>query len=532
MTASTSPDIATRYERRDQEPSGGISRQDSERDRDRLLYSSAFRRLNGVTQVTAAGEIGLFHNRLTHSLKVGQTARKIGAALRHLCKEDPKIEASCRRFGGAHPSKDQGSPAVDGWVLEAAGMAHDLGHPPFGHIGEAALQRIVSDNPNEMEGGPAVGGRRISALPVIDPGFHLKDGFEGNAQSFRIVTRLAFGSYAVEGVGTGLGLNLTKATLSALCKYPWTRNPMPQGVDPSKEKWGAYESETDMLDWCMSGIRGEPRVGRNGQFEYRSIEAQAMDWADDITYAVHDLEDFCRAGLIPLDDLTSSGQRESVKDFWRYCKPKLLKNPHIAKNVADGRLNLDACLEKARQDLQGAQGTGLPKREGREVLRKWAANRIEHWTGPATVSVDAKNGILDIDDISLVEVEILKKLTWFFVIDRPALASAQRGQAKVLRELFSWLVSWSEESYPGLEDKAKVFASVRRRNYTHGGLPARFLDYLDIAFSFDTYREPRKNIARATLDYISSLTEHQVLDLHARLGGATEAPMLDGWFTV
>jgi dGTPase len=411
-------------------------------------------------------------------------------------------------------------------------MAHDLGHPPFGHVGEAALQLIVSDTPNEIQAGVAAGSRTISPPVPIDTGYHLTDSFEGNAQTFRIVTRLSFGSYA-SGDGTHLGLNLTKASLSALSKYPWTRSHTPDGVDRSKNKWGAYDADADILEWCMEGIRGtEPRVGRTGRFEYRSIEAQAMDWADDITYAVHDLEDFCRAGLIPLDDLTSSVEGPAVADFWRYCKPRLLKDAYVSHLVSEGRLNLEECFNKVRRDLKGAQGAGLPGRRGRELLREWAVNRIEHWTGPSTISVDSKNGLIDIDEISLIDVEILKKLTWFFVIDRPALASAQRGQVKVLRELFSWLVSWAGESYPGLEEKAKVFGQVRRQNYTHGGLPARYLDFLDIAFSFESYPEPRKNVARATLDYIASLTERQVLDLHSRLSGAAQAPMLDGWFTV
>jgi dGTPase len=517
-----------RFERFEAEVSKGVvSRGSPERDRDRILYSSAFRRLNGVTQVAAAGEVGLFHNRLTHSLKVAQTARKIGATLDHLGRKDESALRALQTFGGGGRPKggDPKAPSVDPWVLETAGLGHDLGHPPFGHIGEKALQKAISDKRNVTDGPSG-----LSLEPRIADGFALDDGFEGNAQSFRILTRLSFGSF---GEKTGLGLNLTRASLAAVSKYPWTRNEKLPGYDWNKNKWGAYDSEKELLDWCMQGVnKGRDRVGRTGAHEYRTFEAQAMDWADDVTYAVHDLEDFCRAGLIPIEELISAGKSQTVATFWRYCRPRLLKDPYMQREVEAQRLDLEACLDKARVTLVGAQGAAQPGRRGRELLRSWAVTRIDHWTGPEAIGIDSENGIVVVDDYSRIVVEILKNLTWFYVIDRPALASAQRGQSRVLRELFVWLVGWAMDAYKGPENGAPVFEKARRENYSMGGLPPRLVDFLDISYSLQSYRTTEKMTARAVVDYLSSLTEVQALDLHSRLGGSSRGPMLDAWFTV
>jgi dGTPase len=150
------------------------------------------------------------------------------------------------------------SVGLDPDVVEAACLAHDLGHPPFGHTAETALDDLTE----------SIG------------------GFEGNAQSFRIVTKLAFRRKNIPG------LDLTCATLAALLKYPWLRGEHLT----KKDKWGAYKSEKDDYDFAR---RIEPAV------QARTLEAELMDWADDVTYAVHDMEDFYRSGHIPLHLLAS-----------------------------------------------------------------------------------------------------------------------------------------------------------------------------------------------------------------------------------
>jgi dGTPase len=221
---------------------GPDQRRPSQRDRDRIIYTSAFRRLAWVTQVVASGEGEPFHNRLTHTLEVAQVGRRLAEKL--LAEQ---------------PEEAEGLGGVDPEAVEAAALAHDLGHPPFGHVAEEELDRLM-----------------------IKAGVH--DGFEGNPQSFRVVTKLAIRNPEFPG------LNLTRATLDAILKYPWYR----QTIPGRHRKWGAYNSEGREFEW----LRGpEPRDAR------KCAEAELMDFADDVAYAIHDVEDFYRTGLIPLDRL-------------------------------------------------------------------------------------------------------------------------------------------------------------------------------------------------------------------------------------
>jgi dGTPase len=189
------------------------------------LYSSALRRLAEVTQVVSADSGYVFHNRLTHSLQVAQVGRRLAEKL---LKRLPQI-AGEMQFEGLDPD-----------VVEAACLAHDLGHPPFGHIAEKELDILAKNY----------------------------GGFEGNAQSFRILTKLAFRSADYRG------LDLTRATLAAVLKYPWLKGENPQNLD----KFGAYESERKDFEFAR-----ELYPNRFAQ----TIEAALMDWADDITYSIH-----------------------------------------------------------------------------------------------------------------------------------------------------------------------------------------------------------------------------------------------------
>ncbi len=220
-----------------------------ERDRARVVHAAASRRLAAKTQVMGPQTDDFVRNRLTHSLEVAQIARDLSRAL------------------GSQPD-----------IAETAALAHDLGHPPFGHNGERVLAEL---------GEPC-------------------GGFEGNAQTLRLLTRL-------EAKTDGAGLNLTRATLDACTKYPWPRAEAdePRGVhaDGSPRfvvKFGVYDDDRPVFGWMRRGADGSRQC----------LEAQVMDLADDVAYSVHDVEDGVAAGRIDLTTIDDAAVWETVRDWY------------------------------------------------------------------------------------------------------------------------------------------------------------------------------------------------------------------------
>lgn len=299
----------------------GYGRGPFERDRARVLHSAAFRRLAAKTQVHPAvgGDAGGEHflrTRLTHSIEVAQIAREMGTRL------------------GCDPD-----------VVDVAGLAHDLGHPPFGHNGEDALD--------------------AAARPC--------GGFEGNAQTLRVLTRL-------EAKVDGAGLNLTRASLDATCKYPWPRR-------AGRRKFGVYPDDTEIFSWVR-------RHAPAGSPQRRCLEAQVMDWADDVAYSVHDVEDgvyggYVRLGLLSRDpqeraalcaDVAAAYSAEPAADL-EPVLVELLSDPVLAPLAGyDGTHRAQIVLKRATSVLTGRFVAAAVRATqacfGEEPLRRYDADLV------------------------------------------------------------------------------------------------------------------------------------------------------------
>lgn len=485
-------------------PSQPDSRVEHAKDNDRILYSAAFRRLSYVSQVVGSNETGIFHNRLIHSLKVAQVARRIAHRLRETASSDPRLQSRIEAYGG-----------LDSRVVNAACLAHDLGHPPFGHTAELALQHIHSNSPNNDER------TRSNLYPDVPVGYSLGDGFSSTAQAFRIVTRLAFrepyqsvSAAADNNLETAIdeerpspALNLTQATLAGMLKYPWTRHNQPDTLPRSKlGKWGAYDSERKILEWAMKDIpeRNAELYGRD-RSERRSIAAQVVDWADDITYAVHDVEDFFRIGVIPLDELRRSSYL--FNEFLKYAFPRVHDKVAVDEATLRNWLNAKKRLLLPREAYSGS-------RRDRENLHGFASQLIRDAIEQVNI-VD--EGILAPAHEQVAVIEMFKMLTWYYVLEGVPLSSVRRGQVRLVRELFRDLIAWVQECYDTPAQRS---------------LPARLVNYLEVstkrATTSQSYTDAQK-ISRAVTDYISSLTESQAVELEARLSGKSLGSMLEGW---
>jgi dGTPase len=437
-------------------------RSHAQRDRDRLLYSSAFRRLAGVTQVVSADEDRhLLHNRLTHSIKVAQIARRLAERLQ---QDEKQREIACH-IGGIDPD-----------VVETAALAHDLGHPPFGHAGEKALDELAQR--------------------------HSGCGFEGNAQSFRIVSRIAIRTTRYDG------LNLTRATLNALLKYPWLRGTdgaMSTSQVPMYRKWSVYETEIAQFRFA--------REGPDAKTDRKCVEAEIMDWADDIAYSVHDVEDFYRAGLIPLDKLAAPNSDERRRFFYN------VRRRHAEKGILTG-YQAEELEEAATKALLLVPESGYEtSTRSRADLRTFTSNFIATYVAAFSLRVPSHSGesYVRIEDQAKKEVTMLKELTWQYVIHSPALATQQVGYRKVIETLFNRLFS----------------AAASKRGHNLAMFPLAFRNDLEqcIAESRNARgslsNDGLRRIGRIVLDVISTMTERQALRMYGRLTGTDPGSILD-----
>jgi dGTPase len=366
------------------ESTGSSGRTPFARDRARVVHSAAFRRLAAKTQVVGPGTGDFVRNRLTHSLEVAQIARDLGSRL------------------GCDPD-----------IAETAALAHDLGHPPFGHNGERALHEAA-----------------------VDVG-----GFEGNAQTLRILTRLE--PKTVRPDGHSIGVNLTRAVLDACLKYPWPLAEAPRplgrhsdGQERAMRKFGAYDDDLGVFTWIRDG--SEPRRP--------CLEAQVMDLADDIAYSVHDVEDAVVAGRVDLARLRTDGEAVdgvfgAVRDWYLPSGDevlgagldRLIALPEWPTQRYDGRLAAQVELKALTSALIG-----------RFYATILGATYERYGTGPLTrFAAD-----LVVPDAVLVEIAVLKGVAAHFVMRRDDRVSLLREQRELLTALVAALADRPERLEP------------------------------------------------------------------------------------
>lgn len=394
----------------------GHGRSAYERDRARVLHSAAFRRLAAKTQVHTAGTDDFLRTRLTHSLEVAQIAREMGSRL------------------GCDPD-----------VVDTAGLAHDLGHPPFGHSGEEALDALAATC----------------------------GGFEGNAQTLRVLTRLE--AKVIGPAGASAGLNLTRASLDAVSKYPWPRR-------PGERKFGVYADDRPVFGWLRAGVPD----GR------RCLEAQVMDWADDVAYSVHDVEDGIHGGYLTLRpllaeaderaalcaDVAATYSGESPADLAEVLVD-LLADPLLAPLVGyDGSHRAQVALKATTSVLTGrfvaAAVAATERRCGPGPHRRYAADLVV----PREVRA---------------RCAVLKGIALRYVLRRPGSVARLERQQQILADLVAGLADRAPEALDA------VFAPLWR------------------AAGNDASR------LRVVVDQVASLTDPAAVVRHARLFGGPTA---------
>lgn len=406
------------------EPDKRPGRTAFQRDRARVLHSAALRRLAGKTQVVTPGTRSYDwdaspRTRLTHSLECAQVGRELGAAL------------------GCDPD-----------LVEAACLSHDMGHPPFGHNGEEALNEFAKDC----------------------------GGFEGNAQSLRLLTRLEPKRFVPDpqtGELVSVGLNLTRACLDAATKYPWARGDHP--TDPGSVKFGAYEDDLPVFAWLR---RGAPA-------DRKCFEAQVMDWSDDVAYSVHDFEDGLHAGHLDPNLLFAEPERAEI---WRVAIGRYVPSDTEPEELREA---LDRLMEQEWWP-HGYDGSAVAQARlkdatsqliGRFCLAAEGATRQAYGTGRLTryaaelvVPREARN-----------ECAVLKAVADLYVMQRDEQERIRADQRIVLAELAEAVSARAPE---GLDPQFRAI--------------------------FDEAPDDRAR-KRAVVDQIAALTDASARSLHARL---------------
>ncbi len=342
------------------EPAKRGGRTEFMRDRARVIHSAALRRLAAKTQVAVPWENDFQRTRLSHSLECAQIGRELGESL------------------GADPD-----------LQDTACLAHDLGHPPFGHNGEEALAEIAEDF----------------------------GGFEGNAQSFRLLVRLE--AKTVDSEGKSVGLNLTRASLDGSTKYPWPRS-------QNSRKFGVYDDDLEVFTWMRTGA----------PIDKKCIEAQIMDWSDDCAYSVHDLEDAIFTNQVSVKNFEKDFQEPHtvmVRDYGSDATEQEAVQAHQRLSALSAWPHYYDGTHRSLARLKDSTSQLI----GRFVLAAELETRKVHGDGPLSrYSAD-----LEIPRDQVVEVDFLKAIAGHYLINAPHSQERYAKQQIIIREIVEMLLA-------------------------------------------------------------------------------------------
>lgn len=409
------------YERFVPENHSNTWREEFDRDRARILHSSGLRRLGAKTQVLGPDHNDFSRTRLTHSLEVAQIGRALAG------------------FLGADPD-----------VVDAACLAHDIGHPPFGHNGERALARVSKDC----------------------------GGFEGNAQTFRLLARL---EPKVLQDGKPYGLNLTRAVLDACCKYPWTASNAPEVNGVKTHKFGVYEDDLEVFQWVRSTADLSENKIR------KCIEAQIMDLSDDIAYCVHDVEDSIKLQATDVESLSKdSTMNEVILAVRDWYAPKL---------SLDALASAYDRLLKQKFWLKSFDGSYTDlmylKNMTSELINRFCVDACNKTRQVNNMEVFGRySGDVRLSDETLAEIMILKGI----------------AVAKVMKPREDDPQFWKEQNII-----TELFEALNE--------PVNAMQFLDPMYRIWWDKAQGSAKQRVIVDQLASLTDHSAIRMHQNVCG-------------
>jgi dGTPase len=430
-------------------PSPKDHRHPTERDRDRILHSSAFRRLQGKTQVFGIGQADFYRTRLTHSIEAAQLARAIA---NNMLVEEPRLECCLTQE-----------------LSEAVALAHDLGHPPFGHAGERILDACMKD---------------VSARVHLPGKGALR--FEGNAQTFHVLVAAEPKSPSYPG------LNLTRATLAGVMKYPYEQD--------AGNKRFIFTSDSGSARWALQGAAElvTAKEMQKGIVPHTSIVCQILDWADDCAYSIHDVEDALQAQFLHPGDLIDAWMAERVLTHYEETRES---EAVPSLSLAETCERLRALKQRIHSPEQGDERAHR-KEALRNILNELVTEVAIQPAPGARRSDFAWSLVVPVE--SRILSVLCKSVVWEAVITDPRVTTMMTKGKDILKDLFYLLVEELVE-----KESDALFPHYYR------------------PIIAESLGKGETEAARGVCNFLALLTDMDALRLHARLRGSKVSSIFD-----